>query len=91
MNMRTPTEDIIRSRTWLGAQAPDIDGPAPTLTVHAIDSSQGWVVLSAVDGPPRKVVSVLLDGTQIDELITDLLARRALLASRHAGSGRSDR
>jgi len=74
MNMRTPTEDIVRSRTWLGAQAPDIDGPAP-----------------AVDGPPRKVVSVLLDGTQIDELITDLLARRALLATRRAGPGRSDR
>jgi len=34
---------------------------------------------------------VLLERTQIDELITDLLLRRALIANRRAGSERSDR
>ena len=81
----TGSTPVVPSRTWLSAHK-----AADTLNVDQTDGGDFGVQFRIGDAYGGGV-SVLLDRTQIDELITDLVERRALLASRRAGSGRSDR
>ena len=93
--MRNPpgdrvTESIpVPARIWTGAA-----GTCHCqLTITATEPGEDLVEL-AVIGPviePDDSIGVLLGLTQIDELITDLMRRRALLATGRAGSERSDR
>ena len=87
MNMRTPPGDrvtgsipVVSSRTWHSARTAEHTLNAE-LTYAGDFGVQLWTgdVDDLVDGP-----RVLLDRTQIDELITDLVERRALLATRRA-------
>ena len=89
--MRPPPGDrvtgsipVVPARTWRSSRAPEY-----TLNVDQTDLAASGVELSI--GDPYDGVTVLLNRTQIDELITDLVERRALLVSRRAGSERFDR
>ena len=76
----------VPARTWHGRTRFHTN----TLTLGRTDGGDLGVQLWVDDGDGDSM-SVLLDRTQIDELITDLVERRALLATRRAGSGRFDR
>jgi len=81
----------VPARTWhTGSRTAEF-----TLNIEQTDGGDAWVHLWV--GDPCDGVTVVLDGTQIDELITELMRRRALIATyraptttRRAGSGRSD-
>ena len=82
---RLPGNASVPARTWrTGSRTAEF-----TLNVEQTDGGDLWVQLWV--GDPHDGVTVLLDQTQIDELTADLLRRRALLATRRAGPGRSDR
>ena len=90
--MRTPPGDrvtgsipVVSSAIWHSARTARL-----TLDVELTYAGDFGVQLwtGDADGDAGRV---LLDRPQIDELITDLMRRRGLLAIRRAGSGRSNR
>ena len=91
--MRNPTGDrvtgsipVVPFRTWHSTRT-----AAFTLNIEQTYGGDLGVHFWVGDGNLDDGDGVLLDQTQIDELITDLLERRALLTTRRPGSERSDR